>query len=409
MSNGQFSAHHFKKWKSTRGAAVGHKVALRSRIRTTLLVLSCMSCFAASLAWAAKSPDDRHIRNRLYVGGGAGVAALSSPVNNEAMQIENSSGLATTATLGVDISKHWSVEIYHAELGRTEAVDAQSQEKQGEVRYRNYGASLLGYVSNNYEAANKGPNSRYDDEGYYLREGLFAFGRVGVSRSAYSTAADIEMKDKEGLHIGGGLEFGWENGTSARAELVRYDEHAWAAVAGFMTRFGHADPYIADPRTMFEPSRQDDYQTRLAKLAQLSAQKRRDVVPVQSERKPRPDSSPVLIFLPIVHFTRDSAVLSEEAKDQLRILADTLVRYPYLQLVMEGYTDSSASEDYNLLLSMKRSASVKRFLIENSINPRRLKTAAMSERNPTASNTSLSGRTQNRRVEFSVYTKKEQA
>lgn len=380
------------------------KVLLGSRI--ALLGLCCV--FFSGIALAASSPDDRHIRNRLYIGGGAGIAMLSSPLTAASTEIKEHSGLATTATLGIDVSKHWSVEIYHAELGRAGVVDASSQEKLGEVRYRNYGASLLGYVSNRYQLADGSPGNAYEDEGYYLREGFSAFGRLGVSRSTYSTSANIDLVEREGMHIGGGVEFGWENGTAARAEVVRYDENAWAAVVGFMSRFGQADPYLNDPQTMFEPSRQDNYQTRLAKLAELKAQSRLSKPRKAEKNKRRPDSTPVLIFLPIVHFEPGSAELSEEAKDQLRILADTLVRYPYLELVMEGYTSSYASEDQNLLLSIKRAASVKRFLMANKINPIRLKTAAVSDRNSKTRNRGQAGRAENRRVEFSVYSRDDQ-
>lgn len=69
---------------------------------------------------------------------------------------------------------------------------------------------------------------------------------------------------------------------------------------------------------------------------------------------------------------------------------------------IEGHTDSSGADSYNQLLSERRAGSVRDFLLNQGIEPKRTRAVGYGERYPIASNDSASGREQNRRVELTL-------
>ena len=78
-----------------------------------------------------------------------------------------------------------------------------------------------------------------------------------------------------------------------------------------------------------------------------------------------------------------------------------LQEYPDLRLSIEGHTDSQGDESFNLDLSDRRAASVRRYLVEEfGIDPNRLSSRGLGETQPVASNDTPEGRQQNRRVEL---------
>jgi outer membrane protein OmpA-like peptidoglycan-associated protein len=70
--------------------------------------------------------------------------------------------------------------------------------------------------------------------------------------------------------------------------------------------------------------------------------------------------------------------------------------------LIDGHTDSTGSEAYNLDLSQRRAETVRDFLIGNGVSPMRLSARGFGEEYPVASNDTLAGRQQNRRVEVVV-------
>jgi len=72
------------------------------------------------------------------------------------------------------------------------------------------------------------------------------------------------------------------------------------------------------------------------------------------------------------------------------------------QVVVEGYTCSMGSESYNKGLSLKRSESVRKYMVDQGIADARLSAEGYGEENPVADNETREGREANRRVEFKV-------
>ena len=72
-------------------------------------------------------------------------------------------------------------------------------------------------------------------------------------------------------------------------------------------------------------------------------------------------------------------------------------------ILIEGYTDSIASQRYNDKLSLKRAVAIGTFMVVHTgFDPARIFVKGMGERDPIASNTTPKGRKENRRVELLV-------
>ena len=103
-----------------------------------------------------------------------------------------------------------------------------------------------------------------------------------------------------------------------------------------------------------------------------------------------------------IRFDVNKATLTAQAKANLDKLVPVLNEYPNTNIDIFGYTDSSGKEDYNLTLSKKRAASVKSYLTAKGIDSGRLKTIGLGIADPIASNETVEGKSQNRRVEFAI-------
>lgn len=109
-----------------------------------------------------------------------------------------------------------------------------------------------------------------------------------------------------------------------------------------------------------------------------------------------------------VYFAVSSAVVSDEAKQQLKELAGNAVQLKGYMIQVAGYTDSSGNAAYNQELSDKRAEAVVNFLQQECKVPlyRVLSPEGMGESNPAGSNESQQGKKENRRVEVKVLVNK---
>lgn len=103
-----------------------------------------------------------------------------------------------------------------------------------------------------------------------------------------------------------------------------------------------------------------------------------------------------------VVFDVDSDQLNEGGERSLRQIAEALKQNPDSQILVEGYTDSTGSEQYNQDLSRRRAEAVKESFVEQGIPPERIRTEGHGEQFPVASNDTPQGRQLNRRVEIVV-------
>jgi outer membrane protein OmpA-like peptidoglycan-associated protein len=102
-------------------------------------------------------------------------------------------------------------------------------------------------------------------------------------------------------------------------------------------------------------------------------------------------------------FDVDKATLKDPSKHELAELALILNKYEDTNILLEGHTDSTGSEEYNLDLSRLRAQSVSNELAANAVNPSRFTIMGYGEGQPVADNSTADGRALNRRVEVAIY------
>jgi outer membrane protein OmpA-like peptidoglycan-associated protein len=102
-------------------------------------------------------------------------------------------------------------------------------------------------------------------------------------------------------------------------------------------------------------------------------------------------------------FDVDKSDLRPQAKTNIESLALTLNKYSDTNILVEGDTDNSGGEEYNLKLSERRAQAVSNHLMGLGVPGSRISNVGMGESNPLASNDNDYGRQQNRRVEVAIF------
>lgn len=100
----------------------------------------------------------------------------------------------------------------------------------------------------------------------------------------------------------------------------------------------------------------------------------------------------------MVFFKTDKDELTPAAIKPLTEAYEILKTYANTTLVIEGHTDSRASDAHNLDLSRRRANSVKMFFVNKGLDAKRFTTFGYGESRPIADNETEEGRAMNRRV-----------
>ena len=111
-----------------------------------------------------------------------------------------------------------------------------------------------------------------------------------------------------------------------------------------------------------------------------------------------------------IKITFDSGILFDIDKSDLRPvsqanladLAKILNKYPDTNILIEGHTDDTGSDDHNMILSKDRAQSVASSLATLEVKSARFSTTGYGEAQPIALNDTLEGRQKNRRVDIAV-------
>ena len=101
-----------------------------------------------------------------------------------------------------------------------------------------------------------------------------------------------------------------------------------------------------------------------------------------------------------VQFDTDTAHLKSSSRVILDRVAKSLNAWPDARVEVDGHTDSTNTDAYNLTLSKARSAAVCEYLVDKGVASSRLQEKGYGESRPIASNATMAGRATNRRVEL---------
>src|SRR5207245_4216330 len=115
------------------------------------------------------------------------------------------------------------------------------------------------------------------------------------------------------------------------------------------------------------------------------------------------ESRGLVVTLPSgIFFDSGKSTLKPGAKKKLDRIADQLKSDPAIKVVVEGHTDNTGTATKNMTLSEKRAEAVRAYLVSKGIPEDRITATGKGDSEPVATNKTLAGRQQNRRVELVI-------
>lgn len=392
------------------------------RFATIALVLAGVTTLSACgsvRSLQSSSQADRNFDNRVYAGAGLLLSKLEPDTSGVAgVDVDDSDGSGVGLLLGYDINNRFSVEGQLADLGDSQLSPA------GSISYQVVGLSGVVYGFNAQEDRSQ-------------RTGLSAFGRLGLG-TLNNDADGVRYSRVNDVHllVGAGLEYGFDNGLAARAELVAHETDAKYAQLGLLYRFGGnkqrsrrtvntAPPVPVTPEINDEVDVDVDVEVDTENDVAVTAAPLPETVviekpPVDADLDGVVDDIDACLGtasgLPVdesgcevfdgaiegINFLTGSADLTEGARTVLADVVKSLQDYPDVNVTIEAHTDNRGDAELNLQLSKRRALAVARYLVDQGISGLRLKPQAFGESQPRTTNATAHGRAANRRVEFTV-------
>ena len=108
-----------------------------------------------------------------------------------------------------------------------------------------------------------------------------------------------------------------------------------------------------------------------------------------------------------VYFDTEKYNINSKSQTTLNKLADIFKEYPNSNILVEGHTDNTGSDSYNLTLSKNRAQAVTGYLVDSGIDKGRFTTKWYGETQAKYDNSTAEGRSKNRRVELAIVANEE--
>ncbi len=103
-----------------------------------------------------------------------------------------------------------------------------------------------------------------------------------------------------------------------------------------------------------------------------------------------------------IYFDLDSYSIREDATPILDAQAAWLVRYPSVQVRVEGNADERGTREYNLALGSRRANSVREHLVSRGVAPSRLSTVSFGKEKPIDGGSSEESHQRNRNAATAI-------
>lgn len=104
----------------------------------------------------------------------------------------------------------------------------------------------------------------------------------------------------------------------------------------------------------------------------------------------------------VINFALNSDAIEASSEALLNNLISVAVRCDSARIEVSGHTDSSGDQAANFELSQRRANSVRRYLVERGVLEDRIVAQGFGATRPVATNATIQGQAQNRRIEFKV-------
>jgi outer membrane protein OmpA-like peptidoglycan-associated protein len=160
-----------------------------------------------------------------------------------------------------------------------------------------------------------------------------------------------------------------------------------------------------EERQRLEEQRRADEEARAAELDRVREEQQRTREELRATlsrlAEVRQEERGLVVTLPgSIYFEVNKAVIQPAMRSRLTEIARAMATAGDSAVLIEGHTDSDGANEYNLELSRLRAEAVRSVLVAGGVPPERIQTLGYGETRPVASNTSASGKAQNRRVEI---------
>lgn len=134
--------------------------------------------------------------------------------------------------------------------------------------------------------------------------------------------------------------------------------------------------------------------------AQLAKEKAARMEQEMKELRAKQTDRGLVLTLGDVLFDTGKATLKPGAYATIDRVANVLNESRDRTVMIEGHTDSTGSDETNMMLSQQRALAVQAALMQRGVSGQQISAAGKGESVPVASNDSAAGRQQNRRVEM---------
>jgi outer membrane protein OmpA-like peptidoglycan-associated protein len=181
------------------------------------------------------------------------------------------------------------------------------------------------------------------------------------------------------------------NAEAAQQQAQAAQQQAQAAQAQAQSQADQASQQAAQAQQQAQQATQQAEQMRARLLQQLNA-----ILQTQDTARG------LVVRMSDVLFATGRYQLTPDAKVSLAKMSGVLLAYPGLRLEIDGYTDSTGTDEVNQTLSDKRAEAVRNFLVSQGVSPDSIASQGFGSANPIASNDSSDGRRMNRRVDMIV-------
>ena len=114
------------------------------------------------------------------------------------------------------------------------------------------------------------------------------------------------------------------------------------------------------------------------------------------------DARGIILSMSDILFDVGRATLKTDLMTSLAKIAGILSGYQQFDVSIEGNTDNTGSEEFNMTLSQQRAENVMNFLVEQGIAETRLTAKGLGMTMPIADNSTKEGRQKNRRVDLVI-------
>jgi outer membrane protein OmpA-like peptidoglycan-associated protein len=371
--------------------------------RLTISVLALISLINPQIVSAENTKDNTIKCNSesnfapcFYVAGGLIGSNVSPKGTVGGWNTSSSSSVGYNLVVGSLLKPHWFGELGYNNLGK--------------AKLKNSSSAITGTESISYSI----PSLHI---GYLLKppsETLNYFAKGGVSFIQNSASSDIVPYKKQNSILpsfSAGVQ--WQSPKNGLFARVSGDYHSSDAM-GLNVLLGYKFN-TSEKSTPLKPAKKYTKPRRIVKRRPTVVKRRARPVKRRAPARRIANNAPPQLLHIIsnivkqpafagvlngVEFNPRTAILTPRAKGVLKRIAIKLKGQPKMRVAIIGHTDSLGITAENKLLSRSRAASVKKYLIKQGINARRMVAEGQGDSQPRATNSTEGGRRANRRIEL---------